>query len=158
MKVLASIVMIWFSTVAFSQQIPSLKVEELVAKYSQAKGVVVVNFWSTWCKPCQEEMPHFIKITDSLKSKGVSLLLVSLDTRTVYAQGKIKSLMQKKKWKANVVWLNETNADHYCPAIDNEWSGVIPVTLIVNPSKNYHRFYESELSKEELIKGIEEAL
>jgi thiol-disulfide isomerase/thioredoxin len=143
---------------AFSQQIPSVKVEELVKQYSNAKGVTVVNFWSTWCKPCQEEMPGFLSVTDSMKQQGVSLLLVSLDTKDVYTNGKLKAFVKKKKWVAPMVWLNETNADHYCPAIDKAWSGVIPVTLIINPSKNYTKFYEAALTKPELIIGIEEAL
>ena len=147
-----------FSTAVLAQEIPSLKVEELVAKYSKANGVTVVNFWSTWCKPCQAEMPHFLSITDSMKLKGVSLLLVSLDTKDVYANGKLKAFVNKKKWVAPMVWLNETDADHYCPPIDKTWSGVIPVTLIVNSSKKYSRFYETSLTKEELLKGIEEAL
>lgn len=158
MKVLAAILMIYFSTSAFSQQIPSVKVEQLVKQYSNAKGVTVVNFWSTWCKPCQEEMPGFLWVTDSMKQQGVSLLLVSLDTKDVYTNGKLKAFVKMKKWVAPMVWLNETNADRYCPAIDKTWSGVIPVTLIINATKKYSKFYEAALSKAELIKGIEEAL
>ncbi|MES2775943.1 MAG: TlpA disulfide reductase family protein [Bacteroidota bacterium] len=158
MKTLIVLLFSCFSIAGFSQEIPSLKVEELVKRYSNAKGVTVVNFWSTWCKPCQEEMPHFIKITDSLKMKGVNLLLVSLDTKTVYTKGELKAFVKKKKWVAPMVWLNETDADHYCPAIDKSWSGVIPVTLISNPSKNYFKFYEAALSREELTAGIVEAL
>ncbi len=158
MKILAAIVMIYFSASAFSQQIPSIKVEELVKQYSNAKGVTVVNFWSTWCKPCQEEMPGFLSVTDSMKQQGVSLLLVSLDTKDVYTNGKLKAFVKKKKWLAPMVWLNETNADRYCPAVDKTWSGVIPVTLIINPAKNYTKFYEAALNKAELINAITEAL
>ena len=158
MKLFVLIIMCCFTATAFSQGIPSVKVEELVKQYSNAKGVTVVNFWSTWCKPCQEEMPGFLSVTDSLKSKGVNLLLVSLDTKDVYTNGKLKAFVNKKKWGAPMVWLNETDADRYCPAVDKTWSGVIPVTLIINPAKNYTKFYEAALNKEELINAITEAL
>jgi len=154
MKTLTLFVMACFSTAVFSQEVPSLKVAELVKKYSSANGITVVNFWSTWCKPCQEEMPHFLRVTDSLKSKGVQLLLVSLDTKDVYTTGKLKAFVAKKKWEAPMVWLNETDADIYCPAVDKTWSGVIPVTLIINPAKNYSKFYETSLTRPELEAGI----
>jgi len=143
---------------AFGQQITAVKVEKLVADYNSMDGVVVVNFWSTWCQPCIEEIPHFLAVADSLKNKNVKLLLVSLDSKEVFSTGKLKTFLAKKKWNTTHYWLNETDADHYCPAVDKSWSGVIPVTLIINKAKNYHRFYEEALGKKALLQAIEKAL
>ncbi len=41
--------------------------------------VLVVNFFTTWCEPCRKELPHFIELSESLKSKGVDFVGVSLD-------------------------------------------------------------------------------
>ncbi len=47
---------------------------------SQFKGqVVVLNFWATWCPPCIEEMPSLLDMQRRLKSKGVTVLAVSID-------------------------------------------------------------------------------
>jgi peroxiredoxin len=47
---------------------------------SQFKGqVVVLNFWATWCPPCIEEMPSLVEMQQRLKSKGVTVLAVSVD-------------------------------------------------------------------------------
>ncbi|MFZ0762134.1 MAG: TlpA disulfide reductase family protein [Candidatus Sulfotelmatobacter sp.] len=47
---------------------------------SQLKGqVVVLNFWATWCPPCIEEMPSLVEMQQRLKSKGVTVLAVSVD-------------------------------------------------------------------------------
>lgn len=47
---------------------------------SQLKGqVVVLNFWATWCPPCIEEMPSLVQMQERLKSKGVTVLAVSVD-------------------------------------------------------------------------------
>lgn len=36
--------------------------------------VVVVNFWATWCKPCQKEIPAFSRVYDKYKPRGVVFL------------------------------------------------------------------------------------
>jgi cytochrome c biogenesis protein CcmG, thiol:disulfide interchange protein DsbE len=47
---------------------------------SQFKGqVVVLNFWATWCPPCIEEMPSLVQMQQRMKSKGVTVLAVSVD-------------------------------------------------------------------------------
>jgi thiol-disulfide isomerase/thioredoxin len=147
-----------YTFTSFSQTITPVKAEQLVKTYQAAKGPTIINFWSTWCKPCIEEIPHFIALKDSLKKDGVSLMLVSLDTKQVYSSGTLKQFLAKKGWKANQYWLNETDADHYCPQVDKSWSGVIPVTLIINPAKNYSHFYEEPLNKAALATAIKQAL
>lgn len=41
--------------------------------------VVVVNFWATWCHPCQKEIPDLSKLYDKYKEKGVVVLGVMAD-------------------------------------------------------------------------------
>src|SRR5262249_11339321 len=33
--------------------------------------VLVVNFWATWCAPCRDEMPEFVRIQRELADKGL---------------------------------------------------------------------------------------
>lgn len=47
---------------------------------SQFRGqVVVLNFWASWCAPCVEEMPSLIQMQQKLKTKGITVLGVSID-------------------------------------------------------------------------------
>src|SRR5207245_10496266 len=47
---------------------------------SQYKGkVVLVNFWATWCEPCQIEIPWLIEMQQKYSSKGFIVLGVDVD-------------------------------------------------------------------------------
>ena len=47
---------------------------------SQLRGqIVVLNFWATWCPPCVEEMPSLVEMQRRMKSKGVTVLAISMD-------------------------------------------------------------------------------
>ena len=46
----------------------------------QWKGkVLVVNFWATWCAPCREEMPMFMKVQRELGPKGIQFVGIAVD-------------------------------------------------------------------------------
>lgn len=42
---------------------------------------VLVDFWASWCKPCREENPNLLRIYEKYKSKGFTILSVSLDDK-----------------------------------------------------------------------------
>jgi thiol-disulfide isomerase/thioredoxin len=39
--------------------------------------VVLVNFWATWCEPCQDEMPSFRALRERLGGRPVAVLAVN---------------------------------------------------------------------------------
>jgi peroxiredoxin len=41
--------------------------------------VVLLNFWATWCEPCEREMPAMQRLHEALAPAGLRLLAVSVD-------------------------------------------------------------------------------
>ncbi|MDQ3185039.1 MAG: TlpA family protein disulfide reductase [Pseudomonadota bacterium] len=49
---------------------------------SQWKGnVMVVNFWATWCAPCREEIPEFIKLQKRFSDQGLVFIGIAVDQK-----------------------------------------------------------------------------
>jgi peroxiredoxin len=50
---------------------------------SDYKGkVVLLDFWATWCPPCRKEIPGFIELYNSYRSRGFAVIGVSMDEST----------------------------------------------------------------------------
>ena len=144
-------------TMAGAQSVPAWKATQLRDYMRGPDSVLVINFWATFCKPCIEEIPFFEEVVTRFSGQKVKLLLVSLDLKDAYPNG-VKEFAQKNNYSSQVVWLNETNADYFCPLVDKAWSGGIPSTLIINRETGYRKFFEQPLKKEELESEINKAL
>ncbi|OEU45377.1 MAG: hypothetical protein BBJ60_11655 [Desulfobacterales bacterium S7086C20] len=41
--------------------------------------VILLNFFATWCGPCRQEVPEFIRVYEKLKDKGFEIVAIGLD-------------------------------------------------------------------------------
>lgn len=154
---IALITVLLFCLATHGQSVKKIKITDLQKTIAESKQPLIVNFWATYCKPCLEEIPYFQELTKKYKTDSVTLLLVSLDLQEAYP-AQIKNFAIKRKLTAPIQWLDEFNADYFCPKVDSAWSGAIPATLFVNNKMGYRKFFEAQLSREKFEKEIIAAL
>ncbi len=160
MKLIRNLILFFlFTGISFSQaqSILSWKINDVGQLIDKSDSVLVISFWATFCKPCVEEIPYLQSISNKYKDKRVKLLLVSLDLAAFYPN-RIEAFAKKNNFNSQIVWLNETNADYFCPKIDKSWSGAIPATFIINNKTGYKKFVEEQMKPEEFEMELKKAI
>ncbi len=66
--------------------------------------VVLIDFWATWCGPCNEELPHVQKIAREFAGQPLVIISVSWDSD----EAKWKDFISKHE----MTWLQYRDADH----------------------------------------------
>ncbi|WP_407270695.1 thiol-disulfide oxidoreductase ResA [Radiobacillus sp. PE A8.2] len=63
----------------------TLQGERVQLKDYRGKGVFL-NFWGTWCKPCETEMPYMENAYKVFKQQGVEILAVNIEESDLVVQ------------------------------------------------------------------------
>jgi len=79
-----------------AQPIARWKITDVEKLMANTDSVVIINFWATFCLPCNHELPYFISTVKKYEKQKVKLVLVSLDLPNYYP-AKIRRFIREKK-------------------------------------------------------------
>jgi thiol-disulfide isomerase/thioredoxin len=95
-------------------------------RLSDLRGkIVVLNFWATWCGPCDAEMPMLVKTASAYQGKNVAFIGASADAPET--QGKIAGYLQKRQI-TYPIWIGATDDDLKRMQLGN----AVPATLFID--------------------------
>ena len=104
--------------------------KKLVSNMESGK-LRLVNIWATWCAPCVQELPEFVKIDRMYRERDFEFITVSMDDPAK----KDKALERLKKLEAsnkNYIYTGQ-NKYQFIEAIDPKWQGALPYTILIEP-------------------------
>jgi thiol-disulfide isomerase/thioredoxin len=117
-----------------SGRAPDLKLKDLqgqTQKLSALRGhIVVVNFWATWCGPCQQELPRLSQLAQDLAGKDVRFIAVSIDDPRDEAKiGPELQRLQIAPGPSFAVWIGSSSYTLAAFGLGN----MVPGTVIIDP-------------------------
>lgn len=97
-----------------------------IAKLPSEKETVVLNFWATWCQPCVEEIPLFIRLQK--QHPEISVVGISMDELNQETQ--VHSFAQKHGMNYRVILRQGDDFEKMVNSIDPAWIGALPATFV----------------------------
>jgi len=140
-----------------AQTVQKMNITDLENYIATSDHPLIINFWATFCAPCNKEIPYFQSTVGRFKEQHVELVLVSLDLPDYFPQ-RIAAFVESHSYTARIVWLNETDADYFCPKVDPKWTGGIPCSLFINNKTHYRRFFDRQLTDVQVEPEIKKML
>ena len=101
--------------------------------------VLLVNFWATWCAPCEIEIPWFIDFDKKYRSQGLEIVGVSLDEE---GPEKVKKFVAEHKMTYKVVMGDEKTAEAFGGVVG------LPTTFLVDRSGKFHSMHRGLVGKD----------
>lgn len=122
------VLIMFVQPVAAASKMPSFVLPDVVtgadvdSKRFSGK-TLLVTFFATWCPPCMQEVPDLIRLHKKYKSKGFSVVALSVDES---GPKTVKKLVEKRSINYPVLIADRTTA--------RDFGGVvgIPTSFLVN--------------------------
>lgn len=118
----------------------------------KGESITIIDFWTTWCRPCKKAIPALNEIYETYKEKGVQIIGVNCDgPRTVAKVGGVSNALA-----IQYPILIDINSD-----IPNSLNiGSYPTLVILDQKNKIKYFHEGFVpgDEEEIVSAIEKLI
>jgi thiol-disulfide isomerase/thioredoxin len=102
-------------------------IKELIRNKSDK--IRLVNVWASWCGPCVMEFPDLVIIDRIYRSRNFEFISINADKMS-RKDNVLKFLQKNEASNKNYIFNSDNNTD-LVEAIDPEWTGALPYTLLI---------------------------
>jgi thiol-disulfide isomerase/thioredoxin len=132
----------------FNFDLPDLNGKILSLQDFEGK-LLVINFWATWCPPCEEEIPKLNQLHQQYKKDNLVVIGIALDKDSLDL---VEPFVREKGIEYPILRGNEEVLRNL-----EDFSGV-PTTLIVDQKGNIKKKYDGSFDEDDLEKILKELL
>ncbi|UCC22413.1 MAG: redoxin family protein [Planctomycetota bacterium] len=94
----------------------------------------LINVWATWCGPCKVEMPELIKIYWIYRNRRTTEFeLITISADPSHGNDGVLSFLKEHHASCKNYLYGSANKYELIEAVDKEWAGAIPYTILVAP-------------------------
>lgn len=98
---------------------------------NDSKKLLLVNVWATWCGPCVVEFPELVTIYRMYRGRAFDLVTISANAAN--EREYVQQFLEKHHASMRNVHFSGENTYDLVEAVDPEWRGPLPYTLLVKP-------------------------
>jgi peroxiredoxin len=133
---------------SFNLQSP-LSGDSSISSDSLKNKVILVSFFSSWCRSCLEEIPLLNKLQNRFSDQGFVLIAIAIDQENKVG---LKNLIQKRKINYPVLLADE--------AIKKDFGGIaiLPTMFLVNRKGIILKKYFGHINHDPLVQDIRQTL
>lgn len=110
--------------------------------------IVVLNFWSTWCGPCKEELPRLGEIAGQYTDGKVTFLLASIDERKKLSA--VRDYVSEHGIKLPVLMGASVDLLEQLAGVN-----VVPATLVIDDKGEIIRAINGEAREEDVKEAVD---
>lgn len=119
----------WAELPVTLEHVDAAFIRELVANKSDK--VRLINVWATWCGPCLMEMPDMVMTDRMYRHRAFEFITISADKPEKMSV--VMSILTRNQASNKNYIFNKDEAYELIEAVDKEWRGALPYTLIIEP-------------------------
>jgi thiol-disulfide isomerase/thioredoxin len=141
------------SPIGIGAPAPKLVLKDLQGRtvnLEDLKGkVVIVDFWATWCEPCQIMIPWLVEFHNRYASAGLEIVGVAMDDEGITV---VKPFADQAKMNYPILLGNDATAD--------SWGGVfgLPTSFLIDRQGKIRATHQGLIGKDVIEKDIRSLL
>jgi peroxiredoxin len=128
----------WAELPVSLEDIDAQGIKDLVKNTSSGK-LRLINIWATWCGPCVTEFPELVIIDRMYRGRPFEFITISADKQAKKTD--VLNFLKKQQASNKNYIFNKEDVYQMIEAVDPEWQGALPYTLVVEPGGKiiYHK-------------------